>query len=86
MKIALQVEYVVMEKYQEDAYKEAIEKYREALRAHMAKGLEISLNLHFFQSSKSLTTLFNFVRYYWLTSNMCFIADYIYFHVVFSCF
>ncbi|KAG6713549.1 hypothetical protein I3842_05G158900 [Carya illinoinensis] len=38
------VEYVVMEKQQEDAYMEAIEEYRATSRAHIAKSSEINSN------------------------------------------
>ncbi|XP_075657940.1 protein CHROMATIN REMODELING 19 [Castanea sativa] len=38
------VEYVVMEKQQDDAYKEAIEEYRAASRARIAKNSEINSN------------------------------------------
>ena len=41
-KTILQVEYVIMEKQQEDAYKEAIEDYRAASRARMTKNSEIN--------------------------------------------
>lgn len=40
----LQVEYVYMEKKQEDAYKEAIEEYRAASRARIAKISDVNPN------------------------------------------
>ncbi|XP_050233691.1 protein CHROMATIN REMODELING 19 [Mercurialis annua] len=42
-----QVEYVLMEKHQEVAYKEAIEEYRTASRARMAKLKDVDLNTIF---------------------------------------
>lgn len=44
LRICVQVEYVEMGKQQEDAYKEAIEEYREASRARMAKSSENHTN------------------------------------------
>lgn len=41
---ALQVEYVVVEKEQADAYKEAIEEYRAASQARIAKTSEVNSN------------------------------------------
>lgn len=40
-KTILQVEYVVMERQQEDAYREAIEEYRAASQARIAKASDI---------------------------------------------
>lgn len=40
----MQVEYVVMEKQQESAYKEAIEEYRAVSQARMAKCSELNSN------------------------------------------
>lgn len=40
----MQVEYVIMEKEQNDAYKEAIEEYRAASRARIAKTSQANTN------------------------------------------
>ncbi|KAM1850596.1 hypothetical protein ACFX13_014760 [Malus domestica] len=59
----LQVEYVIMDKEQDDAYKEAIQEYRAASQARIAKTSEVNSNsiLKVFPG-RSPTILFSFVR------------------------
>lgn len=44
LRVDLQVEYVVMEKQQDDTYRESIEEYRAASRARMAKSSDVNSN------------------------------------------
>lgn len=47
MRTVLQVEYVVMENQQDDAYREAIEEYRSASQARVAKSSDTNLSNNF---------------------------------------
>ncbi|KAM1079740.1 hypothetical protein EV1_014348 [Malus domestica] len=59
----LQVEYVIMDKEQDDAYKEAIQEYRAASQARIAKTSEVNSNsILKVLLGRSPTILFNFVR------------------------
>ncbi|KAM1515370.1 hypothetical protein ACFX10_014482 [Malus domestica] len=57
------VEYVIMDKEQDDAYKEAIQEYRAASQARIAKTSEVNSNgILKVLLGRSPTILFNFVR------------------------
>ncbi|KAM2454539.1 hypothetical protein EV2_014946 [Malus domestica] len=57
------VEYVIMDKEQDDAYKEAIQEYRAASQARIAKTSEVNSNsILKVLPGRSPTILFSFVR------------------------